>query len=112
MTQYPLRLVLHSLDASQRVMKWGLELDPYGLAYQPCTTIKAQTLEDFVTDITSSLNNTTIQPKSSPEVAEHIVAAPAPHARDFWCLHVDGSSNYQGLGTCLVLTTPDGSMLE
>ena len=35
LTQYPLRLVLHSLDLSQWVMKWALELVQRSLAYQP-----------------------------------------------------------------------------
>ena len=48
MTQYPLRSILHGLDASQRVMKWALELGQYGLVFRPRTAIKAQALVDFV----------------------------------------------------------------
>ncbi|KAM2576034.1 hypothetical protein TB2_007783 [Malus domestica] len=42
MTQYPLQSILYGLDASQRVMKWALELGQYGLVFRPCTAIKAQ----------------------------------------------------------------------
>ncbi|XP_068319766.1 uncharacterized protein [Pyrus communis] len=50
--------------------------------------------------------------KSTTEVAKNVIAAPAPPIGDFWHLHINGSSNYQGSGASLVLTTPDGSMLE
>ncbi|RXH67390.1 hypothetical protein DVH24_027537 [Malus domestica] len=43
---------------------------------------------------------------------EHIVASLAPPAGDFWCLHVDISSNYQGSRVGLVLNTLGDSMLE
>ncbi|KAM2137967.1 hypothetical protein ACFX1Q_010080 [Malus domestica] len=63
MTQYSLLSVLHSPDASQRVMKGALKLDQYGLTYQPCTTIKAHALEDFVAEFTPSLKDASTQPK-------------------------------------------------
>ncbi|KAM1470576.1 hypothetical protein ACFXTO_041610 [Malus domestica] len=40
-TQYPLRSILHGLDASQRVMKWALELGQYDLVFRPHKAIKA-----------------------------------------------------------------------
>ncbi|KAB2607403.1 S ribonuclease [Pyrus ussuriensis x Pyrus communis] len=43
---------------------------------------------------------------------EHALAAPTLANKDFWCLHVDSSSNYKGSGIGLVLVTPDDSMLE
>ncbi|CAL2246251.1 unnamed protein product [Prunus armeniaca] len=48
MTDFPLRSILHSLDASQRLMKWAIELSQYNLLYQPKTAIKAQAFADFV----------------------------------------------------------------
>ncbi|CAL8167912.1 unnamed protein product [Prunus armeniaca] len=41
MTDFPLRSILHSPDASQRLMKWATELSQYDLLYRPKTAIKA-----------------------------------------------------------------------
>ncbi|KAM2908832.1 hypothetical protein COP2_048302 [Malus domestica] len=112
MTQYPLRSILHGPDASQRVMKWALELGQYGLVFQPRTAIKAQALADFVAEFTPSLGNATVRPNDAPEAAESTLATLTPSNKDFWNLHVDGASNYKGSGAGVVLVTPDGSMLE
>ncbi|KAI5351707.1 hypothetical protein L3X38_004598 [Prunus dulcis] len=48
MTDFPLRSILHSPDAPQRLMKWAIELSQYDLLYRPKTAIKAQALADFV----------------------------------------------------------------
>ncbi|KAI5313969.1 hypothetical protein L3X38_043145 [Prunus dulcis] len=48
MTDFPLRSILHSPDASQRLMKWAIELSQYDLLYRSKTAIKAQALADFV----------------------------------------------------------------
>ena len=57
-------------------------------------TIKAYALADFVAKFTPSLNDAATQPKNTPEVAEHTVAASTPYAGDFLHLHIDESSNY------------------
>ncbi|KAI5354954.1 hypothetical protein L3X38_007849 [Prunus dulcis] len=54
MTNSPLRLILHSPDASQRLMKWAIELSQYDLLYRPRTAIKAQALAFFVSEFTPS----------------------------------------------------------
>ncbi|KAM2654056.1 hypothetical protein EV2_025609 [Malus domestica] len=109
MTQYPLRSILHGLDASQRVMKWALELGQYGLVFRPHTTIKAQALAEFA----PNLSDATEQPSNTPEI-EHTLALAmlTPLSEDFWHLHADGVSNNKGSGGGVVLVTPDGSMLE
>ncbi|CAL2230024.1 unnamed protein product [Prunus armeniaca] len=45
-TEFALRSILHSPDASQRLMKWAIELSQYDLLYQPKTAINAQALAD------------------------------------------------------------------
>ncbi|KAI5328250.1 hypothetical protein L3X38_027647 [Prunus dulcis] len=47
-TDFPLRSILHNPDASQRLMKWAIELSQYDILYRPKTAIKAQALADFV----------------------------------------------------------------
>lgn len=41
MTEYPLRSILHSLDASSKVTELVIELGQYKIIYQPRTSIKA-----------------------------------------------------------------------
>ncbi|XP_070668925.1 uncharacterized protein [Malus domestica] len=93
-------------------MKLVLELGQYGLVYRPHTAIEAQVLAYFIAEFTPSLEDATSQLKSTTEVAEHALAAPTLSDKDFWRLHVDGSSNYKGSRAGLVLINPDGSMLK
>ncbi|KAM2627668.1 hypothetical protein TB2_001092 [Malus domestica] len=93
-------------------MKWALELGQYGLVFQPRIAIKAQALADFIAEFTPSLGDATERPNDTPEAAESTSAMLAPSDKDFWNLHVDGASNYKGLGAGIVLVTPYGSMLK
>ncbi|KAM1564093.1 hypothetical protein ACFX10_038432 [Malus domestica] len=93
-------------------MKWALELGQYGLVFRPRTTIKAQTLADFIAEFMPSLGDATNRPNDTPKAVEHTLVAPAPSNGDFWHLHVDDPSNYKGSGVGMILVTPDGSMLE
>ncbi|CAL2259683.1 unnamed protein product [Prunus armeniaca] len=87
MTDFPLRSILHSPDASQRLMKWAIDLSQYDLLYRPKTAIKAQALADFVAEFT-------------------------PSAEEEKLLRVDGASNQKGAGAGVVIITPDGTLLE
>ncbi|KAI5333308.1 hypothetical protein L3X38_023439 [Prunus dulcis] len=60
MTDFPLRSILHSPDASQRLMKWAIELSQYDLLCRSKTAIKAQALADFVAELTSYHNKKAI----------------------------------------------------
>ncbi|KAL0440011.1 UNVERIFIED_CONTAM: hypothetical protein Slati_2484100 [Sesamum latifolium] len=59
----------------------------------PGTTIKAQALADFVSEMTKISIKDTSQDQR-------------------WLLHVDGSSTTQGSGAGIVITTPQGEDLE
>ena len=111
MTQYPLRSILHGPDASQRVMKWALELGQYGLVFRPRTTVKAQALADFVAEFAPGPSNAADEPDDVPKAAE-TPALPVSLNSDKWHLHVDHASNHKGSGAGVVLVTPDGSLLE
>ncbi|KAL0355583.1 UNVERIFIED_CONTAM: hypothetical protein Sradi_4005200 [Sesamum radiatum] len=71
----------------------AIELSEYDMSYLPRTTIKAQTLADFVSEMTRTIHE---------EVSE---VRP-------WLLHVDGSSTTRGSGAGIVLTTPQRDDLE
>nr|XP_009386285.1 PREDICTED: uncharacterized protein LOC103973446 [Musa acuminata subsp. malaccensis] len=93
-TDQPLRLVLSKFDVAGRLLKWAVELGEHDIQYIPRTAIKAQSVADFIAELT-------------PNTGEE----PEP-PRDTWTLHVDGSANAKGAGAGLVLVTPDGRSIE
>ncbi|KAL0400070.1 UNVERIFIED_CONTAM: Retrovirus-related Pol polyprotein from transposon.6 [Sesamum radiatum] len=89
----PLKQTLGKPDTSGRLVKWEVELSKYDISYLPRTTIKAQALADFVSEMTEMTIKDTSQDQK-------------------WLLHVDGSSTVQGRGAGIVITTPQGEDLE
>ncbi|KAL0449405.1 UNVERIFIED_CONTAM: Ribonuclease HI [Sesamum latifolium] len=92
-TNIPLKQVLGKPETSGQLIKWAIELSEYDISYLRKTTIKAQALADFVSEMIGT---------TQEEVLE---ARP-------WLLHVDGSSTAQGNGAGIVLTTPQGDGME
>ena len=96
-TEYPMKQVLHKPEVSGRLMKWAIELSEFDIQYKPKTAIKGQILADFVM-----------------EFAPVELAEPAQSGDDLpiWKLSIDGASNAQGSGACLILTSPEGIDIE
>jgi len=93
MTSQPIRTILHSLTQSGRLAKWAIELREYDIEYRTRTSLKAQVLADFVIKLPlADLDGTNSNKK--------------------WLLHVDGSSNRQGSGVGIQLTSPTGEVIE
>ncbi|KAI5325335.1 hypothetical protein L3X38_034409 [Prunus dulcis] len=112
MTDFPLRSILHSPDASQRLMKWAIELSQYDPLYRPKTAIKAQALADFVAEFTPSAEKgKLVNQRKESSKADGTSAEPS-QPRDMWQLGVDGASNQKVAGAGVVITTPDGTLLE
>ncbi|KAL0458760.1 UNVERIFIED_CONTAM: hypothetical protein Slati_0503200 [Sesamum latifolium] len=65
----------------------------YGISYLPRTTIKAQALADFVSEMTRIAQEKSLE-------------------KEPWILHVDGSSTMQGSGAGKVITSPQGEDME
>ncbi|CAL9017512.1 unnamed protein product [Prunus brigantina] len=110
-TEFPLRSILHSPDASQRLMKWAIELSQYDLLYRPKTAIKAQALADFVVEFTPTAKEEKMVTKDK-EKADDTSPTDSNLPNDMWQLHVDGASNHKGAGAGVVIITPDGTLLE
>ncbi|KAL0421110.1 UNVERIFIED_CONTAM: hypothetical protein Slati_3133900 [Sesamum latifolium] len=92
-TNMPLKQTLKKPDTSGCLIKWTVELSEYDISYLPRTMIKAQTLADFVSEMTG--------------------APPEETSKDEkWLLHIDGSSTTQGSGAGIVITSPQGEDLE
>ncbi|XP_016648291.1 PREDICTED: uncharacterized protein LOC103326881 [Prunus mume] len=110
-TEFPLRSILHSPDASQRLTKWAIELSQYDLLYRPKIAIKAQALADFVVEFTPTAEEEKMATKSK-EKTDDTSPTDLNLPNNLWQLHVDGASNHKGAGARVVIITPDGTLLE
>ncbi|KAI5351237.1 hypothetical protein L3X38_004128 [Prunus dulcis] len=95
MTEFLLRSILHSPNASQRLMKWAIELSQYDLLYRLKTAIKAQALADFVVEFIPIAEEEKMVTKSK-EKADDTSLTDSNLPNDMWQLHVDGASNHKG----------------
>ncbi|KAL0287447.1 UNVERIFIED_CONTAM: hypothetical protein Sradi_7125300 [Sesamum radiatum] len=78
-TNTPLKQTLGKPDTSGLLVKWAVELSEYDISYMPRTTIKAQALADFISEIAEM----SIKDTSQDQV---------------WLLQVDDSSATQDSG--------------
>ncbi|KAL0458486.1 UNVERIFIED_CONTAM: hypothetical protein Slati_0475800 [Sesamum latifolium] len=92
-TNMPLKQTLGKPDTSGRLVKWAVELSEYDILYLLRTTIKAQAMADFL----SELAGTFMEDASKDQK---------------WLLHVDESSTVQDSGASIVITSPQGEDLE
>ncbi|XP_065017243.1 uncharacterized protein LOC135643806 [Musa acuminata AAA Group] len=93
-TDQPLRQILSKFNVAGRLLKWAVELGEHDIQYVPKTAIKAQSVADFIAELTQVEDGDLEQP---PEA---------------WVLHVDGSANSKGAGAGLVLQSPDRRSFE
>ncbi|KAM1464574.1 hypothetical protein ACFXTO_044206 [Malus domestica] len=91
------------------MIKWVIALGEFDISYQPKPAEKGQAMADFIADFTYPIDIVST-PKEvislSSEAQKIELTTPA------WSLYVDGSSNQQGCGAGLVLTTPDKVAME
>uniref|UniRef100_A0A2N9HQ18 Uncharacterized protein n=1 Tax=Fagus sylvatica TaxID=28930 RepID=A0A2N9HQ18_FAGSY len=101
LTEQPLKAVLRSADFSGRISKWGAQLGAYDINYRPRTSIKGQVLADFIAEFTPA--------EMGPMWVNHVSSI--QHIEG-WKLYIDGASNSRGSGLGVVLTAPQGQMME
>ncbi|XP_012834226.1 PREDICTED: uncharacterized protein LOC105955073 [Erythranthe guttata] len=87
-TSLPLRQTLGQPTASERIVKWAVELGQYEIRYQPRTSVKGQALVDFIRETTR-----------------------IPIEKE-WKVYVDGSSTASGAGAGVIIIDPTGVELE
>ncbi|KAM1734971.1 hypothetical protein ACFX11_020371 [Malus domestica] len=91
------------------MIKWTIELGEFDISYQPKPAEKGQAVADFIVDFTYPVDiaSTPEAVALLPSEAQKIeLTTPA------WSLYVDGSSNKQGCGAGLILTTLDKVAME
>jgi ribonuclease HI len=101
LTEQPLKAVLRSADFSGQISKWGAQLGAYDINYHPRTSIKGQVLADFIAEFTPA--------EMGPMWVNHVSSI--QHMKG-WKLYIDGASNSRGSGLGVVLTAPQGQMME
>ena len=101
-TTYPLKSILHKPELSGRLTKWTVELSEYDITFQPRTALKSQVLADFITDFATN---------DTPH-ADKVLLNLIEHSNSKWTLSVDGLSNVNGAGIGLVLTSPEGDLIQ
>jgi ribonuclease HI len=101
LTEQPLKAVLRSADFSGRISKWGAQLGAYDINYRPRTSIKGQVLADFIAEFTPA--------EMGPMWVNHVSSI---QHMEGWKLYIDGASNSRGSGLGVVLTAPQGQMME
>ncbi|XP_074322928.1 uncharacterized protein LOC141659896 [Apium graveolens] len=105
---YPLRHILHKPEPSRRILKWEIELGQFDLEYCPHTAIKGQTLDDYILEFDSMVDEKAIV------LAEPFSQGNAPDKvreefrHPWWILHVNGAVNNNGAGAGIILITPEG----
>ncbi|KAL5578310.1 hypothetical protein UlMin_020009 [Ulmus minor] len=95
-------LILHKPELSGRLTKWTVELSEYDITFQPRTALKSQVLADFVADFAPNVTHQ----------ADKELLNLTEHSNSKWTLTVDGSSNVNGAGIGLVLTSPEGDLIQ
>jgi len=93
LTGYPLRAIVENTEANGRIMKWVTEIRQLKVIFEPRASMKGQILADFIVEFTSGP-----PPQDSPLKG--------------WVLNADEASKSKGASFGLVLTTPDGSIIE
>ncbi|KAL5547324.1 hypothetical protein UlMin_007011 [Ulmus minor] len=101
-TTYPLKSILHKPELSGRLTKWTVELSEYDITFQPRTALKSQVLADFVADFAPNVT----------QQADKELLNLTERSNSKWTLTVDGSSNVNGAGIGLVLTSPEGDLIQ
>ena len=92
LTDLPLRGTIHKPDMSERMARWTMELNEYGIQYKPRLSKKGQVLADFLAKIP--------QPDTCLD------------KKGWWTLSVDGASRQSGADIGPQLTSPTGEKIE
>jgi hypothetical protein len=91
-TSSTLGKILNNREAIRKIAKWAIELSMYHIVYKPRTTIKAQSLRDFMTKWTE------------------MQITPKERQLEYWTINFDGSLQLQGARAGILVTSPKGKV--
>ena len=97
-----MKSILHKPKLSGRLTKWTVELSEYDITFQPRTTLKSQVLDDFIVEFV---------PNVIPQADKELLNL-TERSNSKWTLSVDGLSNVNRAGVGLVLTLPEGDLIQ
>jgi hypothetical protein len=93
-TNQPLNDLFANKEASIRIIKWGVELSEYTIAFERRSAIKSQVLADFVVHWTSPTHN------------------PGEDMLTPWVVQCDGAWCHKEVGISVVVTSPTGIVIR
>jgi hypothetical protein len=93
-TSSTLGKILNNREASDKIIKWVIELSMCDIIYKPRMAIKAQALSDFVAEWTK------------------IQTPPKEKELEYWTINFIGSLQLQSLGAGILVTSPKGESFK
>lgn len=94
---YPVVVMTDQPLQQRHLVKWSVKLSEFDISHQPWTTIKAQTLVDFVVEYTELDIDISYEQITSEESSNEV-----------WLIIVDGSCGEQGSEVEVILRRPEG----
>ena len=109
LTQFPLKLILRSVDYTVRIAKWGTILGAFDIKYMPRISVKGQVLADLVAEFAEFPKETDVKQHGMDEKSVGLISTQYPSP---WKVYVDGAANQRGLEVGLVLVSPKKITIE
>ena len=102
LTTYPLKSILHKPKLSGRLTKWTVELSEYDITFQLRIALNSQVLAEFIANFA---------PNVTPQADKELLNL-TERSNSKWTLTVDRSSNVNRASIGLVLTLPEGDLIQ
>jgi len=97
-----LKSIFHKPKLSGKLTKWTIALSEYDITVQSRTALKSQVLADFIADF---------DPNVTPQADKELLNL-TECSNSKWTLTVNESSNFDKAGIGLVLTLPEGDLVQ
>ena len=62
LTSYPIRAILHKLDASEKLLKWAVKLSEFNIVYCLRSSTKGQVLINFIAELSNMPKDSISEP--------------------------------------------------
>ncbi|GJS69100.1 reverse transcriptase domain-containing protein [Tanacetum coccineum] len=95
-TNQPIKKILNKPEASEKLVKYSMEMGVYKITYMPQNAIKGQVMADFINEMSVGTKHIKICNLSGEENEKE------------WTLYTNDASSLKGVGAGLVLIDPTG----